>query len=63
MSPILALDLAKITDKVERYTGVQFAEFVIHEAKRGRKKIAVIEIGISGRCANRVYQAGRTYIE
>jgi hypothetical protein len=45
VGPILALDIAKITDKVERYTGVQFAEFEIHEARRGRKKIAVIEIG------------------
>jgi len=45
VAAVLDLDPAKITDKVERYTGVQFAEFEIHEAKRGRKKIAVIEIG------------------
>jgi hypothetical protein len=45
VSPVVGLDPAKITDKVERYTGVQFAEFEIHEAKRGRKKVAVIEIG------------------
>jgi hypothetical protein len=45
VSSVLELDPAKITDKVERYTGVQFAEFEIHEAKRGRKKVAVIEIG------------------
>jgi hypothetical protein len=47
VSRVLELDPAKITDKVERYTGVQFAEFEIHEAKRGRKKVAVIEIGAS----------------
>jgi hypothetical protein len=45
VAAVLELDSAKITDKVERYTGVQFAEFEIHEAKRGRKKIAVVEIG------------------
>jgi predicted HTH transcriptional regulator len=43
--PILTLDPAKITDKVERYTGLQFADFEIHEAKRGRKKVAVIQVG------------------
>jgi threonine dehydrogenase-like Zn-dependent dehydrogenase len=31
VGPVLELDLAKITDKVERYTGVQFAGFEIHE--------------------------------
>lgn len=45
VAAVLELDPAKITDKVERYTGVQFSEFEIHETKRGRKKVAIIEIG------------------
>jgi hypothetical protein len=42
---ILALDPAVITDKVARYTGVQFSDFQVHKAKRGSKSVAVIEIG------------------
>jgi Putative DNA-binding domain/EC042_2821-lke REase len=45
VTAVLELDPAKITDKVERYTGVQFAEVEINDATRGRKKVAVIEIG------------------
>lgn len=45
VTSILRLDSAKITDKVERYTGVQFADFEITEGMRGSKKIALIEVG------------------
>ncbi|MEA2373468.1 MAG: putative DNA-binding domain [Solirubrobacteraceae bacterium] len=45
---VLSLDPAKITDQIERYTGVEFGDFEIHEAERGRKKVAVIEIGAAG---------------
>jgi hypothetical protein len=41
----LSLDPAKITDQVESYTGTQFGDFAIHEAKRGSKQVAVIEVG------------------
>jgi hypothetical protein len=45
VTAVLKLDPAKITDKIERYTGVQFADFEIHEVKRERKVVAAIEIG------------------
>ena len=45
VAPVLSLDPATITDKVERYTGVHFAEFEIGENRRGRKRVAVIEVG------------------
>jgi predicted HTH transcriptional regulator len=48
VGPLLRLDPAKITDKIERYTGVQFADFEIQPAKRGRNKVAVIAVGPSG---------------
>ncbi len=42
---VLKLDPATITDKIESYSGVQFASFEIHEGRRGRKKVAIIEVG------------------
>jgi hypothetical protein len=45
VEPVLTLDPAKITDKVERYTGVHFSDFEIHEAKRKRRRVAVIAVG------------------
>ena len=45
---VLKLDPAKITDQIERYTGTQFDGFEIRGAKRGRKRVAVIEIGAAG---------------
>jgi len=45
IASILTLDAAKITDKIAKYTGLQFSDFDIHEAKRGRKTVAVVEIG------------------
>lgn len=42
---VLSLDPAVITDKVESYTGEQFADFGIHEVKRDRKTVAVLEVG------------------
>lgn len=43
--PVLMLDPATITDKLARYTGIQFSHFQIHEARRGSKTVAVIEVG------------------
>ena len=48
VTPILVLDLAKITDKFERYTGTQFADFGIAEGSRGNNKVALIEVGAAG---------------
>jgi hypothetical protein len=42
---VLELDPAKITDQIARYTATQFADFEIHAAKRGRKQVAIVEIG------------------
>jgi hypothetical protein len=45
VSPVLSLDPAKITDKVEKYTGVHFAEFDIQPIERDGQSVALIEIG------------------
>lgn len=42
---LLAVDPAVITDKIAKYTGVQFESFVIGSALRSRSKIALITIG------------------
>ena len=47
VQPVLGLDPAKLTDKIESYTGVHFADFEISEARRGRKRVAVLAIGPS----------------
>lgn len=39
---ILSLDPAKVTDKVSKYTGVQFDGFEVCEAQRGCRKVAVL---------------------
>lgn len=41
----LTLDPAKLTDKIFRYTGEQFAEFEMGSLKRAGKTIAVLQIG------------------
>lgn len=45
VSGVLSVDTAVISDKIARYTGVQFGDFEIYEGRRGRKKVAIIEIG------------------
>jgi len=42
---VLALDPAVVTDKVHKYTHVHFADFEILERRKGRRKLAVFEIG------------------
>jgi len=41
---ILSLDLALITDKIQKYTGIQFDGINILEKTKGRKKIALMKI-------------------
>jgi len=41
---VLGLDPAVITDKIAKYTGVQFDAFVVRPARRNRSKIAVMTI-------------------
>jgi hypothetical protein len=45
LAAVLALDPAKITDKLARYTSEHFSDFEIKEIKRGRSRAAVIEVG------------------
>jgi len=42
---LLDLDPAVITDKIAKYTGAQFASFIVTSATRARGKIGVITIG------------------
>ncbi|HEY4272034.1 MAG TPA: RNA-binding domain-containing protein [Candidatus Udaeobacter sp.] len=42
---ILQTDPAKITDKIAKYTGVQFDSFTISPARRSGRKVALITIG------------------
>lgn len=44
VKPILELDHAKLVDKIHKYTGYQFSELEIHEAKKQDETVAVIEI-------------------
>lgn len=43
--PLLRLDPARITDKVAKYTGVQFDDFGIAEGVRDGQPVGVIEVG------------------
>lgn len=43
-APILEIDPAVITDKVSRYTGIQFAEFEILEGTKGRTGVAILRV-------------------
>lgn len=45
VSPVLKLDPATIGDKIERYTGVHFADFEVVEATRAEQQVAVIVVG------------------
>jgi hypothetical protein len=45
VQPVLDFDPAKLADKIQSYTGVHFVDFEISEAKRGRKRVAVLVIG------------------
>ena len=42
---ILQTDPAKITDKIAKYTGVQFDSFTINLVRRSRRKVAMVTIG------------------
>ncbi len=44
ITPILALDPAKLTDQIARYTQEQFSDFQICEANRQGQRIAVLRI-------------------
>jgi hypothetical protein len=44
LTPLLALDSAKVVDKIAPYTGVQFADFEVRPGQRGGKAVAVMEI-------------------
>lgn len=44
VSALLAFDLAKVTDKIAKYTNEQFSDLQIIEADRGCTKIAVIVV-------------------
>lgn len=44
VSPILNLDSAKVTDKINKYTSYQFSDFEIDEGKKGRYKVALMVI-------------------
>lgn len=45
VSRLLELDPAVITDKIHKYTGEHFEDFEIHERRKLRRRVAVIEIG------------------
>ncbi|MBM4017507.1 MAG: ATP-binding protein [Planctomycetes bacterium] len=45
VADILAIDPAKVTDKVHSYTEVQFSDFEIRETMKAKKSLAVLEIG------------------
>lgn len=44
VKPVLALDHAKFVDKIRKYTGYEFGELEVHEAKKQDDTVAVIEI-------------------
>jgi hypothetical protein len=43
-TPILNFDPAVLTDKVSKYTGVQFSEFEIVEGTKGRRTVAILRV-------------------
>jgi hypothetical protein len=46
--PLLKFDSADITNKIHKYTGVQFAEFEVLEVEKGGNKVAALNIqGVS----------------
>lgn len=47
VAKVLALDPAHITDKMNKYTGVQFDGFAIHEAQRAGTRIAALNVSSS----------------
>jgi hypothetical protein len=47
VQPILDLDPAKITDRIESYTRISFEDFEISEATRDGSRVAVIAVGPS----------------
>ncbi len=44
VKPLLALDHAKILDKIRKYTGTELAEIEVHEAQKDGETIAALEI-------------------
>ncbi|MDA2926792.1 putative DNA binding domain-containing protein [Acidobacteria bacterium AH-259-G07] len=47
VSTVLELDPAKLTDKLNKYTGVQFSDFEIQRGTKRGKTVAVVLIGAS----------------
>ena len=48
ISSILDIDPAKITDKIARYTSMQFDSFEIMDAEKEGKKLAIMTVGACG---------------
>jgi hypothetical protein len=44
VKPLLNLDHAKLVDKIRKYTGCEFGDVEVHEAKKQGKTVAAIEI-------------------
>lgn len=44
VTAILALDHAKVLDKIRKYTGSEFVEIEVHEAQKGADTIALLEV-------------------
>jgi hypothetical protein len=44
-SSVLAVDAAKITDQIHRYTEVHFSDFEVRELKKGKSVLAAIIVG------------------
>ncbi len=59
VQPVLNIDHATLVDKIRKYTGYQFSDIEIHEAKKKGEQIAVFEI--SGVKVPIVFQNVGTY--
>lgn len=44
VSPLLGLDLAVVSDRIYKYTGVHFSEFEISEHRKGARTLAAIHV-------------------
>ncbi len=47
VTEILKIDPADITNRINRYTGAQFAEFEIKSRRKGKREVALMLIGVS----------------
>lgn len=59
VQPVLNIDHATLVDKIRKYTGYQFSDIEIHEAKKQGEQVAVFEI--SGVKVPLVFQNVGTY--